>query len=51
MMTIVKEGNGPYGYCYIETDGVIFYVHIGSSTYGPYSSLSYAVNEFNKYCY
>ena len=49
-MQVVKEGSCSTGYCYIDTDGVIFYVHIGSCTYGPYHSLADAMNEFNKYC-
>lgn len=49
-MYIVKEGNSSFGYCYIETDGGTYYVHVGSSTYGPYSSLDAAMNEFRKWC-
>ena len=47
---VYKEGNSSYGYCWIEGDGVKFYVHVGSSTYGPFSSLAAAMDEFKKWC-
>ena len=50
MTSVVKEGNSSFGYCYIETDGVTFYVHVGSCKYGPYGSLTDAMNEFRKWC-
>lgn len=50
-MQVVKEGHSSsYGHCYIETDGVRFWVHVGSSTYGPYSSMSDAMQEYNHWC-
>ena len=50
-MTVVKEGNSSFGYCYIETDGsTTFYVHVGSCKYGPYGSLSDAMREYSKWC-
>lgn len=49
-MQIVKEGSSSYGFCYIETDGVWFYVHVGSSTYGPYSSMNDAMTEYRRWC-
>ena len=49
-MQVYKEGDGMYGYCYIEGDGVNFYVHVGSSTYGPYHSLADAMSEYNRWC-
>lgn len=50
MTTVVKSGSSSFGYCYIETDGVTYYVYVGSCKYGPYGSLDVAMNEFHKYC-
>lgn len=50
MTSIVKSGNSSFGYCYIETDGVTFYVYVGSNKYGPYGSLEVAMEEFRKWC-
>ncbi len=48
---IYKEGHSSsYGDCWIEGDGKNYWVHVGSSTYGLYSSLADAEREFNKYC-
>jgi len=49
-MAIIKQGRSSYGYCYIEEVGCYFYVHIGSSVYGPYSSLEDAIVEYSRYC-
>lgn len=49
-MSIVKEGNSSYGYCYIERVGVMFVVHVGSSVMGSYSKLEDAMNEFRRWC-
>ena len=51
-MAVYKNGHGSYGYCWIEGDGVSFYVYImdGKEKRGPYSSLSDAISEFNRYC-
>lgn len=51
-MTVYKEGHGSYGHCWIEGDGVHFWVHVmdGRSKYGPFSSLADAMREFSKYC-
>ena len=52
MATIYKEGHGSYGRCWIEGDGVTFWVFImdGRSRRGPYSSLAAAIQEFSRYC-
>ncbi len=49
-MAVLKEGNSSYGYCWIEGNGVTFYVHVGSSTYGPFSSFADAEREFRRWC-
>lgn len=51
-MAIYKEGYGIYKKCWIEGDGVRFYVYImdGASKKGPYSSLSDAMREYAKWC-
>ena len=51
-MMIYKEGNSSYGRCWIEGDGVTFYVVImnGASRKGPYSSLTDAMREFSHWC-
>ena len=53
-MKIYKEGHSfqGYGRCWIEGDGVRFWVCVlgGQSKYGPYSSLSDAKKEFSKWC-
>ena len=49
-MRIIKEGRSSYGYCYIEERGIYFYVHVGTSEYGPFSSLSDALAEYSRYC-
>lgn len=51
-MKVYKEGHsGSYGHCWIEGDGVIFYVYTcdGRSKSGPYSSLSAAMAYFNQH--
>lgn len=49
---IYKEGHSSYGHCWIEGDGIAFWVYTmnGSSRLGPYSTLSEAYNEFARYC-
>lgn len=49
---IYREGHSSYGHCWIEGDGVYFYVYVmdGKSKYGPYSSMGDAIAIFNKYC-
>lgn len=47
---VYKEGSGTYGYCFIEGDGVNFFVHVGDSTYGPYSSMADAMREYSRWC-
>ena len=49
---IYKEGHGSYGTCWIEGDGVSFWVYVldGKSKYGPFSSLADAMREYNRYC-
>ena len=49
---VYKEGYSSYAHCWIEGDGVTFWVYVmdGRSTYGPYSSLTDAISEFNRYC-
>jgi len=49
-MNIIKDGNSSYGYCCVEQVGVYYYVHIGASTYGPYSNRIDALNEFSRWC-
>ena len=49
MNQVYKEGNGMYGYCYIDGDGVRFYVHVKGNAIGPFYSLSDAMREFNKW--
>ena len=52
MSEIVREGDSSYGHCWIEGDGVSFWVFVmdGQSRYGPYSSLTAAMDEFRKWC-
>ena len=49
---VYKEGYSSYGHCWIEGDGINFWVYVmdGRSSYGPYSSLADAISEFNRYC-
>lgn len=47
---IYKERHGMYGHCWIEGDGVYFWVYVNTSKYGPYSSLMAADEEFRKWC-
>ncbi len=49
---IYKEGHSSYGHCWIEGDGVTFWVYVmdGRSKYGPFSSLADAFREFDFYC-
>ncbi len=50
---IYREGHGgSYGRCWIEGDGMTFWVYTmdGRSKSGPYSSLAAAISEYNKYC-
>ena len=49
---VVKSGNSSYGHCWIEQENTYYYVYImdGRSKYGPYSSFSDAVAEFNRWC-
>ena len=49
---VYKEGHSSYGHCWIEGDGINFWVYVmdGRSSYGPYSSLADAISEFNRYC-
>lgn len=51
---VYREGRSScgYGHCWIEGDGVTFYVYVmdGRSKYGPYSSLTAAISEFKRYC-
>jgi len=49
---VYKEGHSSYGRCWIEGDGVTFWVYLcdGQSRRGPYSSLTDAMSEFNRYC-
>lgn len=50
-MTIYREGHSSYGHCWIEGDGVMFWVCVdGQSKYGPYSSLTEAMEEFRHWC-
>ena len=51
-MAIYKDGHGSYGHCWIEGNGVTFWVYVmdGRSKYGPYSSLNDAMSEFSKWC-
>ncbi len=52
-MKVYKEGHSSYGHCWIEGDGVSFWVYVmdGQSKYGPFSSLTAADSEFRRYCY
>ncbi len=51
MMQVLKEGYSPrYGACYIEGDGVWFWVHIGQQKYGPYRTLTDAMREYHRWC-
>ena len=50
MNTTIKTGHSSYGFCYVEQVGTYFYVHVGSSTYGPYSNATDALNEFRRWC-
>lgn len=49
---VYKEGHSSYGTCWIEGDGVTFWVYVmaGRSKYGPYYSLADAMTEYNRYC-
>lgn len=49
---IYKEGHSSYGRCWIEGDGISFYVYTmdGKSKHGPYSSLGDAMQEYSRYC-
>lgn len=49
---VYKEGRSSYGKCWIDGDGVTFWVYVmdGRSKYGPYSSLEDAMREYNRYC-
>ena len=48
---IYKEGHSAsYGDCWIEGDNGTYWVHVGSSKYGPYSSLADAEREFRRWC-
>ncbi len=49
---VYKEGHSSYGHCWIEGDGINFWVYVmdGRSSYGPYSSLADAISEFSRYC-
>jgi len=49
---IIKESSGPYGYCWIEKQGLNFYVYLmnGSEKHGPYMSIAEAMKEFSIYC-
>ena len=54
-MTIYKKGHdmyGGYGDCWIEGDGVWFWVYTmdGKSKIGPFSSLEDAKREFARWC-
>lgn len=51
-MAIYKDGHGSHGHCWIEGNGVTFWVYVmdGRSKYGPYSSLNDAMSEFSKWC-
>ena len=52
-MQIYRSGHSSsYGECWIEGDGVYFYVCVmnGQSKYGPYTSLADALEEYFKYC-
>ena len=51
-MPIYKDGHGSYGHCWIEGNGVTFWVYVmdGRSKYGPYSSLNDAMSEFSQWC-
>ena len=51
-MALDKDGHGSYGHCWIEGNGVTFWVYVmdGRSKYGPYSSLNDAMSEFSKWC-
>lgn len=52
-MKIYKEGRDIYGHCWIEGDGIWFWVCVcdGQSKYGPYSTLEDAMEEFNHWCH
>ena len=49
---IYKEGHSSYGHCWIEGNGVFFWVYVmdGRSKYGPYSSLADAEREYARWC-
>lgn len=49
-MAIIKEGRCSIGVCYIEDHGTYYTVHIGTSTYGPYSTLKGAMDKFHEFC-
>ena len=49
---VYKEGSGSYGKCWIEGDGVTFWVYTmdGRSKNGPFTSLTDAISFFGQYC-
>ncbi len=49
---IYREGHSSYGHCWIEGDGLTFWVLVmdGKSKYGPYKSLTDAECEYRKWC-
>ena len=49
---LYKDGHGIYGHCWIEGNGVEYYVYVcdGRSKYGPYYSLSDAYAEYAHWC-
>ena len=49
-MVAIKSGNSSYGFCWIEQSGTTFLVHIGSTTYGPYSRFLDAEAQFRRFC-
>ena len=51
MRTAVKSSNrSAYGLCVIETDGVYYYVRIGSGPERCYSNYADALAEYQRYC-
>lgn len=50
--TVYKEGKSSYGKCWIEGNGVEYWVYVmdGRSKYGPFSSLADATRKFNEFC-
>ena len=49
-MAIIKEGRCSLGICYIEDCGTYFMVYIGSTKYGPYSTVESAMRKFREFC-